>query len=157
MSSAAGFRLPDQKFFEPTEEFIRIMKNYHDLIGDGLLFDIGAGKGHVSRMLADSGLHPIAIDVNHRSKEEYPILHLNAIGYNYPDNAILMFCRPCHGYFVESILHKANNVGLIVYVGLKKNVEDDLGPYFEKFTQVHKDTVIGSEDEKIWIWKIGEK
>ena len=140
--------LPGIKFFEPQSQFFSQMiaayKEWH-------IYDIGAGKGHVALGLALNGLTVTAIDFILRENPEYPVLHANAVSFNYPHDAVLLFCRPCHSEFVEETIQQGINCGVhhFVYAGLPKNVDSDLGRFRRNFVLVAKK--IGRDGESLYI------
>ena len=143
--------LPSHKFFEPTKTFVSVMGKK---FGKRLIYDVGAGMGHVANALSKSKKfkNVVALDMNARIGAEFKIKMVDATSYGFSPLGVVMFCRPCHGLFVNDAIDNALECGVkdIVYVGLEKNVSDDLGDYFSEARQL-KTRKIGSEEEKIWI------
>ena len=127
-----GGMLPPFTFFHPTSKFIGHMAaNYNGR----LIYDIGAGVGHVSRALADAGLAVEALDLYHRDEEEFPITFADATTHEFVPGSVVMFCRPSHdGYVAQTITTALTcKVAEIIYVGLPKNTAADLGRYRPAF------------------------
>lgn len=136
------------KFFTPTRAFL-------DWIASprlrSLIYDVGAGEGHVFEALRAKGIQVLAIDL-------YPggdlVLAGDGTTYRYYPGTTVMLCRPCHGLFVYHVIQQAVlcEVGRVVYVGLDKNVEGDLDDYLPKFKMVLNDA--GEDGEKVWVWEM---
>jgi hypothetical protein len=144
------FSLPSLKFFEPNKKFTDYMSKHSDKI----VYDVGAGVGHVTKILLDSGLKVIPIDIVDRDNSEVPVILANGTTFSYQHNSVVMICRPCHGHFCEATIKNAFNrkVSNIIYVGKASNVEDDLGSFYPKFKCVKAE--VGEEDENIYEWNI---
>jgi hypothetical protein len=141
------------KYFHPTAQFIRWMKEHH---GTQHIYDVGAGVGQVSSVLANAGLHITAIDLEPRHESEFPVIQADSTEYQFEKNSVVMLCRPCHeDGFVRNTILRALNCGVraIVYVGLQRNVRQDLGGYYRKFVK-RRIRNIGHADERIWEMKI---
>jgi uncharacterized UPF0146 family protein len=146
-----GKILPAIKFFEPRPKFLKWMRKTYD---GRLIYDIGAGCGHVARALSDLGMEVKAIDINYReSGVGFPVEISNAEAYAYKPDSIAMICRPCHGEFAEQVIFKAWKCGVaaVLYVGLEKNFKNDLGPHFSSFKPALKNA--GEEGETVLIWE----
>lgn len=146
-----GRVLPSIKFFEPKKKFLEWAK---EAFMGRLVYDIGAGCGHVAKALSELGLEVKAIDINHREGGSgFPIEISNAEAYAYKPGSIAMICRPCHGEFAEQVIFKAWKCGVsaVVYVGLKKNFRNDLGPHFSSFKPALKNA--GEEGETVLVWE----
>ena len=141
------------KYFHPTAQFVRWMKEHH---GAQHIYDVGAGVGQVSSVLAKAGLQVTAIDLEPRHESEFPVIEANSIEYQFEKDSVVMLCRPCHeDGFVRNTILRALNCGVraIVYVGLQRNVRQDLGGYYRKFVK-RRIRNIGHADERIWEMKI---
>lgn len=141
--------LPNVKFFEPRLKFVNwMMRNYSDTT----IFDVGAGVGHVSAKLRSNGLKVIPIDLVPRESPECEVYMLDATEMRYPKDCVVLLARPCHGHFVEGVIRQAFywKVSAFLYVGLDKNVENDLG-YDHQFKCVAKN--VGRAGENLWIVK----
>jgi SAM-dependent methyltransferase len=141
------FSLPVLKFFEPNNKFFELINEYPDYL---TFYDIGAGAGHVSRYLNDRKKKVVAIDIFTRDYSYFPTIKAFSEYYNYGDDCVLMFCRPCHSYFVEDTISRGIDCGVkqFIYVGLNKNVENDLGIYYDK--AIKKATNVGKDNESFW-------
>jgi len=144
---SVGGTIPAIRFFGPRPRFIQYMAaNYRGR----LLFEIGAGAGHVARALADSGLRITALDLYHQDFEEFPITIADATTYKYPPESIIMFCRPSHEGFVGKTIERALKCGVseILYVGLPVNRRHDLGCYSIGFRRILID--VGRKRENVY-------
>jgi hypothetical protein len=143
--------LPAQKFFEPNKAFLAYMKKHHRL---SYIYDVGAGQGHVTKALRKAGLKKVnAIDLFSREGAVVKVTHANSMDYPYKSGSVVMLCRPCHGTFVESTIARAllRRVSTIIYVGLTKNVKNDLSGYYRKFKKVANN--VGEDGENIWVYQ----
>ena len=132
-----GGVLPDMKFFEPTKAFITWMKkNYKP---GTVIYDVGAGVGHVSKMLADAGFTKVvAIDTVLRENPEYDITPADASNFPFERGSVVLIARPCHGHFVTNVLGQAFSryTAAVLYAGLPKNVEADLDDEMHEYEKV---------------------
>jgi hypothetical protein len=135
-------------FFKPTPLFVRWMKTHHS---GQHVFDVGCGTGNTASMLAKAGMKVTAIDLAPRTESEFDVIKADAAEYAFEKGAVLLFCRPCHNGFVEKTLNKGIMCGVadIVYVGLTKNLQDDLGSLHERFTK-RRIGIVGHSDERVW-------
>ena len=136
-------------FFHPTAHFIRWMKEHH---GKKHIFEVGAGVGHVGKLLAKAGLYVTAIDLAPRDQSEFPVVQGDSTTYPFDKDAVVILCRPCHedGFVRKTILRALTcGVRAIVYVGLNRNVRHDLGGYYRKFRK-RRVMEIGHSDERVW-------
>lgn len=143
--------LPSQKFFEPKPKFIAHMKKHYR---KWKVYDVGCGVGHVTAALHKAGLKSVkALDTLKRDSQEAKVEFGDGTTYPYKSGSVVMFCRPCHGWFVEPAISHAIrcDAGAILYVGLSKNVKDDLGRYYRKFKRVL--TNVGKDKENLWVMK----
>jgi hypothetical protein len=144
-----GGSLPCLKFFEPKPRFIRWMKRSYP---GSLIYDVGAGLGHVAQVLSEQGLRALALDLNYReSQENFPVVIADGESYQYQPNSIVMLCRPCHGQFVEEVASQAIrcNVAVVMYVGLDRNIEIDLGIHQDGFKLSLSGA--GRDGEGVWV------
>jgi SAM-dependent methyltransferase len=121
-----------------------------------LIYDVGAGVGHVAKALWAAGLSVVAIDLNRRARQEYAMLEDDGLTFGYLPGSIVMLCRPCHGpsAFTEGVVDRAVNCGAsnVLYVGKPKNVTDDLGKFRRRFRVVLRNA--GKEGESVYLWQI---
>lgn len=146
----ASLPLPGIKFFEPRTCFIRWMRERFA----GLpVFDIGAGVGHVSDALTRAGFDCTALDLILRDNIEFPVQLANSVSYQYPADAVLLFCRPCHNDFVRATITQGLRCGVrhFIYVSKPANAPCDLSHYRGVFRWVKRN--VGSEKESIYLWE----
>ena len=146
-----GRVLPEIRFFEPKLRFLKWMRKTFD---GKLIYDIGAGCGHVAKDLSELGLEVKAIDIHYReSGVGFPVEISNAETYAYKPDSIAMICRPCHGEFAEQVIFRAWKCGVaaVLYVGLERNFKNDLGPHFSSFKPALKNA--GEEGEAVLVWE----
>lgn len=151
MAGYDGVTLPATKFFKPKNTFVQYMAKNFDRTK--LIYDVGAGCGHIAKNLAKSDFNITALDLIRRDKTEYPITYANSLIYDFGADSVVMFCRPCHGLFVLSTIDNAIQCGVatILYIGLDKNVNDDLGFEYD-FDCVCND--VGEDGENIWRYDV---
>jgi len=150
LTSMPPISLSSGKFFVPKRRFLSYMETFKG----HTIYDLGAGMGQVSAALHAAGHQVVALDCNTREETEFPITLGNAISQSYESGSVLMFCRPSHGLWVEIAIERALafHPTAIVYVGLVKNLECDLGAYLNKFKKKAKN--IGAESENLYVWEI---
>ena len=86
-----GRVLPEIRFFEPKLRFLKWMRKTFD---GKLIYDIGAGCGHVAKDLSELGLEVKAIDIHYReSGVGFPVEISNAETYAYKPDSIAMIAR----------------------------------------------------------------
>ncbi len=144
-----GGSLPCSTFFEPTKKFLLWMEKRYPY---PIIYDVGAGLGHVTKALQKSGLKALAIDLNYRETEgTLQVVIADGESYRYEQDSIVMICRPCHGQFTEQVIEQAYrcNVAATLYIGLERNVQEDLGVYFPKFNWVLSGA--GKDGESVWV------
>jgi hypothetical protein len=135
-------------FFEPTANFIRWMKAQ---FSGKLIYEVGCGVGNLSAALAKAGLRVTAIDLAPRSESEFDVIKADSTQFPFEKDSVVMFCRPSHSGFVEKTLTKAiqSHVSHILYVGLTKNLQDDLGSIHDRFTK-RRAGAVGHSGEQVW-------
>lgn len=59
--------------------------------------------------------------------------------------------------FAEQVIERAieRKASTVLYVGLHRNVADDLGDYLPRFKEVAKN--VGNDNESIWRMNLGKK
>ena len=149
MLRAASMFVGGSKFFEPKVKFLDWMKA--QFLGR-LIYDIGAGQGHVTEALREHGLTVTPLDSSDHMNRTIHVLRMDAMAFAYAPGSVAMFCRPSHGGFVETSILQAVEcgVGTILYVGLTKNADDDLGRFRRRFKLVSRK--VGNQDENVWRW-----
>ena len=143
--------LPAMQFFKPLPDFaawFKEAKGYAHTV-----YEAGAGMGHASKALAAVSMNVTAVDANARSGSVFPVKIADATDYHFVSNSAVLICRPCHGAFCRAVVQNAlfRRASVIVYVGLDKNVDADLGKY-RPFFSVSGAGVVGEDGERAWIW-----
>lgn len=142
--------LGDIKFFEPKPVFGAWMVTQFD----GLhLWDVGAGIGHVAKELSERGFDVTAIDIMRRDNPVFPVMMVDGFACGYSKGDVVMLCRPCHGIFPAGVIAQAVRckVGAIVYVGMPRNLNMDLGKYRRHFRR--ELTKAGENGESVYVWR----
>jgi hypothetical protein len=140
--------LTDVKFFQPTGLFFHLMKPFRN---GRLIYDIGAGVGHITQDLLDRNYRCLAIDYNRRDNPETCVIQANSVTYKYKPDSVLMFCRPCHSGFVAATIRQGLrcNVKDFIYVSKPQNRQIDLGSFVHKFSSCGRN--VGHEHESMYI------
>ena len=143
------FLLPPNKFFQPKPAFLSWMVTQ---FSKHLIYDVGAGVGHVSRLLQEYGLSVVAIDNNGRQGREFAVESVDGTSCGYRKGSVVMLCRPCHGWFPLQVVQQAIKckAGAIVYIGLKENVNIDLAEYRKNFRLKLRN--VGADGDRVYIW-----
>jgi hypothetical protein len=141
--------LPAQAFFNPNKKFLTYMKRFRLRY----VYDVGAGQGHVAVALRKAGIKKVnPIDLFPREGSVTKITFGDGTSYKFKANSLVMLCRPCHGMFPEATIENAiRRKADIMYVGLAKNVKNDLGDYYRKFKKVLSN--VGEDKENIWVYQ----
>ena len=143
-------KLPDIRFFNPNEKFFDWMAQFKDK----MIYDVGAGCGHVTKLLVDHGHKSVrAIDLFDRETQEVFIDRSDGTTYPYLEGAVVMLCRPCHGRFPRRVIEQAVECGVstILYISKPSNRKKDLAgwPKFRRSA-----TRVGKDNESIYYWKL---
>ena len=143
----AGVILPDITFFEPRRRFVDWAATRW---AGRLVYDVGAGRGHVAKALADAGLLLDAFDVSRRPTLDFPVRLENAANVVYEPESVVMLCRPCHGTFPETVVEMALERGVneIAYIGFEDRLVGDLGDLAASFQCALEDA--GHDREAVW-------
>ena len=141
------FFLPNDRFFAWADKNL-----FRDMV-----FDVGAGKGHVTDALALRGISVLGLDPYGRAGRH--VMLRDGTDFDYPSGATtVMLCRPCHGDFVARVIERAaeRDVERVLYVGLERNLDRDLQDRRHRF--VLRETSVGDDGENIWEWRMrGQK
>ena len=142
------FMLPPNKFFQPKPAFLSWMVTQ---FSKHLIYDVGSGVGHVSRLLTEYGLSVVAIDNNGRQEREFAVESVDGTSCGYRKGSVVMLCRPCHGDFASDVIEQAIRckAGAIVYVGLKENSNIDLAEYRKYFKMKMRN--VGADNERVYV------
>lgn len=152
-------------FFKPDMKFVKWLIKYAD---GRQIIDVGAGQGHLVRMIKMFGGKAIGLEPNfdqRRYIEQGKIKWGNDFDINemlpwtiervkgfingLGSKALLIFARPCHSDFVVNGIRNMPNDMEALYITKPENVVkyNDLGEYFEKRKFIKHDGV--SEDNEI--------
>src|SRR6476619_1736038 len=115
------------------------------------IIDIGCGQGHVAAALRAEGFAATGIDLR-GDDALYSIIEANAVVFPYPAGSVALFCRPCHGVFVEATIDQLveRDVAHVLYAGFPKNVASDLGRYRQNFRRVASRVAVDGESLYLW-------
>lgn len=110
-----GTELGSCQFFDPLPEFTKYMTTL-----DAPIIDVGAGAGQVTECLVDAGLKAVGIDMHRHMRPVYHVQMADGTDFPYPEDCVVMLCRPCHGAFAEQVIDQAiaRKVSMVLYVGL---------------------------------------
>ena len=112
--------------------------------GGRQIVDCGAGQG----LLGDKISEVVSLDIVPQSNPK--VVQVDCATYPFDDEMMPVFIRPCHSGFVEdTLLFAWSRVDSALYVGLLKNVDDDLGCFSTLAVPIHEEWV-GEEGEHIW-------
>ncbi len=108
------------------------------------VIDCGAGEGLLGNKLPDA----VSLDIMPQNNPK--VRQVDCTRYPFDDEMMPVFIRPCHSGFVEdTLLYAMHRVKSSLYVGLLKNVDDDLGVFSKLAVPIHEEWV-GQEGERIW-------
>lgn len=135
-------------FFQPSEVFLRWVSEKYK---DRKIYDVGAGSGLVGRDLERVGVNVISMDLIPQDDSLSPVTRADGRLYPYQKRSVVMMCRPCHGDFVQDVFLHAlqQDVSTLIYVGLERNLEKDLGGLKPHFRLALTD--IGESGENAWV------
>lgn len=143
-----GAVLPSIVFFEPLPCFADYLNQLEPQ--PKVIIDVGAGMGRMSRILTEAGFKCLAIDICERDSTEHEILPLDALSFIYPETSLPIMARPCHGHWIEFAIDQAmRTVPMMLYVGLKKNLADDLYGMSKKYKVTREKMIVGEDGEII--------
>ena len=140
--------LPNNIFFEPKPAFFEWLDTLTD--EKTVIYDCGAGTGRLSRELRLRDKTVVGIDLIPRDGQETTIEICDATTYRFARNSIVLVARPCHGSWVEGLIRQACKRGVneILYIGLTKNVKNDLGELYHLFKK--ECSKVGKNGEHVW-------
>lgn len=155
------------RFFEPSPEFVPWLVQRYPT---ATFVDMGCGEGHLVRELlqhfeAETGVRGRALGVDLRALHEADLdgriiigdaterLGVGKAQYRVESSMlktlldpVMLFCRPCHGDFVEYTLH-VQQPPRAVYIGRASKAQQDLGKFFEMFTAVEAPGLDGTSGD----------
>ncbi len=122
-------------FFVPTVEFVESLKQY---AGRRVVLEVGTGDGHLLKAMLDAGMEAYGCDAFKLPDQ----LTDAQFGRWFPSKAedwallkdmaaLVVVARPCHGGFVRSVIEAMSPESELLYIGLERNVQADLGEYEE--------------------------
>lgn len=102
----------------------RLCNIIHELAGDRIVIDCGAGRGLFASKYKGKVL---SIDIHQPDEPLSFIQDNNSLHYCFPKGSIPVFIRPCHSRFVhETILSNRNKFDKAIYVSMPCNLNNDL-------------------------------
>jgi hypothetical protein len=145
------------KFFEPNTEMLQWLKDY---AGDRIIYDIGAGEGHITRGLNKLGAKVLGFEpMGEFDGNEYLKTGVRIMPWRIEDHpklfvgvgnkVLLLFARPCHSDFVANTLDMKDADTEVLYITKEENFfnYNDLGNHWERAELVkHKGT---SKDKEV--------
>lgn len=122
---------PEVIFFNPKPSFFKWLKQY---AAGRIVFDVGCGEGRVLRKAVDAGIRMIGVEPFWRNagKKEWLGYHvIEAFGERCPllhatENALVLFCRPCHDGFVARTVQMLHHTSEALYISKPGNRHVDL-------------------------------
>lgn len=140
-------------FFDPEDSFIAWLKKY---ARGRIIWDVGCGEGALLRRLWKAGVKAIGV-------EPYPTWDLTpnnldliqrilpfkaeeCSGLHRAENALILFCRPCHSGFVGKTLGKLHRSSTVLYVSKPENLRLDVPRCYG----VRKLKAPGCVEESVW-------
>jgi len=139
--------MPYIRFFTARNKFFSIVDSWKELP----FVECGCGSGDTVRELSARRFSVLGIDIANREGQSSNILIADASTFAFSRNMVCLICRPDHSGWCQDTMHKALKEGAIVlYVGLPKNLERDVGQYFGKHTKCH--AKVGEEGESLWVF-----
>lgn len=149
------------KFFEPNAEMLQWLKEY---AGDRIIYDIGAGDGHITKGLHELGAKVLGFEpMTDRSPMENMTSGYRIMPWRIEDHpklfvgvgnkVLLLFARPCHSDFVSNTLNMKDTDTEVLYITKEENFTEynDLGRHHDRAKVVkHK----GTSKEKEVVYSI---
>lgn len=138
------------KFFLPRLSFFSWMASTFE--PGQIVYDVGAGYGHVSTALLEhTELRLIPMDFRPHSESPHQVMRADATTFDYQPGAVVLLCRPCHGFFVEEVISHALLCGVreFVYIGFGKNLRNDLSRWLSMFHLAKRN--VGMNRECAWL------
>jgi len=132
-------------FFYPTNRFVDWLVK---LAGHRPIIDCGCGEGLLVEKLFRHGAAVLGVDIRRLSEQPLVVVQ-DAETFEFPNNSVVLFCRPCHSDWVERTIKVARrSADVILYIGKAENVECDLGDFLPRFKCIGKN--VGKEGEYVW-------
>lgn len=143
---AANITLPTNRFFKPTDEFFSVLQQF-----DGPRFiDCGCGLGQLTAEALPWGLHVVGVDLSPRIGQATTVIHMDALHMPFNEFMWPLICRPNHDGWCENVALKGLISGAkVLYVGLERNVEEDLGDLLYNVETVYTD--VGEDGEAMFV------
>lgn len=140
--------LPNQTFFEPADNFLEFFAQPQYRYRR--FFDMGAGSGEMTYWLRQKGLEVVPVDLLPRQGARVKITIGDATRWNeYEFGDVCLLARPCHGEFASKTLLRAlSGEATAFYIGLRKNLEQDLSDWGLYYREVLEDC--GTDGENMY-------
>lgn len=152
-------------FFKPSRQMVKWLINYAD---GRQIIEVGAGQGHLLRMINQNGGNAIGLEPNFNQKRfiqsgyerygssfnqnemlPYTVEKAKNLINGFGNKALLVFARPCHSNFVETGIYNMPNEMEALYITKPENLKlyNDLGEFRDCATLLEHDGV--SEDNEV--------
>jgi hypothetical protein len=114
--------------------------------GERKVVDCGCGEAELYKKMPFGKVVPI--DIFYRGDPN--VMIMDCRDFMFRKEHMPTFIRPCHSGFVEETLMRAYPlVESALYIGLRENLEDDLGVFTKLAIPIH-DEWEGDDSEKVW-------
>ena len=112
-------------FFVPSPAFLAWLPRH---AAGRRVVDCGAGSGLLEHGLRRSGCaNVLSMDIRPWSGRVAEVLEMGSTDFPFRETDLAVICRPCHDFWIELTVAKANNRGAeALYVGLPRNTDSDL-------------------------------
>ena len=146
---SSGIRFPNQRFFTPTQRFWDIIS----LINPRRIIDAGAGGGHLQLESKYRCKHIpwISLDIIPRDGAGHVLLR-DAVCFPYIKGDLVLCCRPDHSGWCSELIDNVRYQGAdVVYIGLKRNLDNDItDEQLQSYDSRSKS--VGEEREILYGW-----
>lgn len=118
-----GMDLPPGRFFTPRYRFWDVLKR----LPPKMYVDCGAGNGQLVDEAVKLGYQMIGLDIAYREDQSSRVQLVDCTRFPFAPGLWPIICRPSHdGFCIETITHAFSRGAGAIYVGLSRNIEQDL-------------------------------